>query len=76
MALNEDAIAAIVHAVTAALSNARISGGRIDAKALGGPPEWDANKDESGFLAHQDQGLAHQSGRMSTTLAERSKRLR
>ena len=50
MALNEDTIAAIVQAVTTAMTATRQSGGRIDAKALGGPPEWDANKDESGFL--------------------------
>ena len=50
MALNEDTIAAIVQAVTAAMAASRQGGGKIDTKAIGGPPEWDSNKEDNGFV--------------------------
>ena len=49
MAIDQDTLDAIVHAVTTAMNVKQQSGGRIDTKAIGGPPEWNSNQDESGF---------------------------
>ena len=50
MAIDQDTIDAIVHAVTAAMTAQQQSGGKIDTKASGGPPEWNSNQEESGFV--------------------------
>ena len=49
MAIDQDTIDAIVHAVTAAMTAQSQSGGRVDTKAIGGPPEGNSNVDEGGF---------------------------
>ena len=48
--LDPAVITAIAQAVTVAMQATQTGGGnRADHKALGGPPEWDSAKDESGF---------------------------
>ena len=49
MAIDQDTLEAIVQAVTAAMHAQQQSGGRVDNKAIGGPPEWNSNVDEGGF---------------------------
>ena len=49
MAIDQGTLDAIVHAVTAAMNVQQQAGGRVDTKAIGGPPQWNSNVDEGGF---------------------------
>ena len=48
--LDPAVISAIAQAVTVAMQATHTGGNRADHKALGGPPDWDSGKDESGFV--------------------------
>ena len=48
--LDPAVISAIAQAVTVAMQATHPGGNRADHKALGGPPDWDSGKDESGFV--------------------------
>ena len=50
MAIDQDTIDAIVHAVAAAMTAQQHTGGKVDTKAIGSPPEWNSNQDEGGFV--------------------------
>ena len=50
MALTEEMIQAIAQAVTLAMNQTKQGAGRIDTKAIGGPPEWDSTKEETQFM--------------------------
>ena len=49
MAIDQETLEAIVHAVTAAMTmqNGQTGGGT---KSIGGPPEWHSSQDEAGFM--------------------------
>ena len=49
MAIDQDTIDAIVLAVSAAMNAQNQTGGKVESKAIGGPPEWNSNVDEGGF---------------------------
>ena len=49
MAIDQDTIDAIVHAVSAVMTAQQQSGMKMDTKAIGSPPEWNSNQEESGF---------------------------
>ena len=51
--LDPAVITAIAQAVTVAMQamqQGQQGAGRIDYKAIGGPPEWDSSRDENGFV--------------------------
>ena len=50
MAIDQDILDAIAYAVTAAMSAQQKTGAKMDNKALGSPPEWNSNQEESGFV--------------------------
>ena len=49
MPVDQEVLEAIVHAVTTAMT-VRQSGANSDNKAIGGPPDWNSNQDEAGFV--------------------------
>ena len=49
MPVDQDTLDAIVHPVTTAMT-VQQSGGKADSKAIGGPPDWNSNQDEAGFI--------------------------
>ena len=63
--LDPAVITAIAQAVAVAMQATQTGGSKADHRALGGPPEWDSTKDETGFvewhvkvkawLTHQDE---------------------
>ena len=49
MPIDQDTLDAIVHAVTTAMT-VKQGGSNGNMKAIGGPPEWQSNQDEAGFV--------------------------
>ena len=51
MPIDQDTLEAIVQAVTTAMTVHQQTGsGRMDTKAIGGPPEWNSSQEEAGFV--------------------------
>ena len=51
MPIDQETLEAIVQAVTTAMSvHQQSGGGRMDPKAMGGPPEWNSGQEEAGFV--------------------------